>query len=112
MKKLFILITAALVLPCFADELDKSVLKPEWRDMVLDAVNWDHPGLEKAKKLYLAKDKMGASAEFVKYLRAKKQPDVLLARLANPAAGKAEQGLNYIWQYGCCSSGRADVFHF
>ena len=86
-----------------ADELDKSVLKDEWRDMVLEAVNWDYPGLEKAKERYLAKDKLGASAEFVKYLRAKKQPDVLLNRIAKPASGNARQGLNYIWKYGANS---------
>ena len=104
MKKLFLLFfIAAVILPCFSDELDKSVLKPEWRDMVLDAVNWDYPGLEKAKERYLAKDKMGASAEFVKYLRAKKQPAMMLERISKPAAGKAEQGLNYIWQYGANS---------
>ncbi|MBE6364071.1 MAG: hypothetical protein E7054_10510 [Lentisphaerae bacterium] len=104
MKKLILfLFAAALVLPCFADELDKSVLKPEWRDMVLDAVNWDHPGLEKAKKLYFAKDKMGASTEFVKYLRAKKQPQVMLNRLSHPSSGRAAQGLNYIWKYGANS---------
>ena len=35
------------------DEFSKSVLKDEWRDEVLKSVNWDYPGLEKAKKLYL-----------------------------------------------------------
>jgi hypothetical protein len=38
-----------------ADELDKSVLKDEWRDMVLEAVNWDHPGLERRKNAILLK---------------------------------------------------------
>ena len=32
------------------DEFSKSVLKNEWRDEVLKSVNWDYPGLEKAKK--------------------------------------------------------------
>ena len=86
-----------------ADELDKSVLKAEWRDMVLDAVNWDYPGLEKAKERYLAKDKMGASAEFVKYLRAKKQPQCMAERIKSGSSGKAKQGLNYIWKYGANS---------
>ena len=55
-----------------ADELDLPVLKESWREEVLNSINWDYPGLEKAKKLFLAKDKKGASAEFVKYLRKKK----------------------------------------
>ena len=51
------------------DELDGSVLKDEWRELVISEINWDYPGLESAKKRFLAGDKKGASAEFVKYLR-------------------------------------------
>ena len=106
MFKKFSFLALLAVLVCgtvYADELDKSVLKDEWRDMVLDAVNWDYPGLEKAKERYLAKDKLGASTEFVKYLRAKKQPEVMLKRIAKPATGGASNGLNYIWKYGANS---------
>ncbi len=36
------------------DEFSKPLLKDEWRDEVLKSVNWDYPGLENAKKAYVA----------------------------------------------------------
>ena len=105
-KKIFFL----LVLTVFAagmvhgDELDRSVLKDEWRDLVLSEINWDYPGLESAKKCFLAGDKKGASTEFVKYLRNKKQPQVMSERIRHAGTrNKANQGLNYIWTYGANS---------
>ncbi|MBE6390648.1 MAG: hypothetical protein E7042_00375 [Lentisphaerae bacterium] len=99
-----------LVLAVFAagmvhgDELDRSVLKDEWRDLVLSEINWDYPGLESARKCFLAGDKKGASTEFVKYLRNKKQPQVMIERTRHAGTrGKANQGLNYIWTYGANS---------
>ena len=86
------------------DELDHSVLKDEWRELVLSEINWDYPGLENAKKLYLAGDKKGASAAFVKYLRAKKQPQIMVDRTSFDRARKAaDKGANYIWSYGANS---------
>ena len=81
-----------------ADEFDRPVLKESWRDEVLISIDWDHPGLETAKKLYSAGDKKGASAAFVAYLRSKKQPAVIAAPLKKPLSQNAADGLNYTWR--------------
>lgn len=101
MKKFFFLFVAALA-PFLvrSDEYDSPVLKDEWRNEVLEAVNWDHPGLEEGKKLFLSGDKRGASAAFAAYLRKKKQPATLLERLKKPDMIRAREGANYIWRYG------------
>lgn len=85
------------------DEFSKSVLKDEWRDEVLKSVNWDYPGLEKAKKLYLANDKAGAANEFANYLRARKTPDFINGLLTSVDKKRAYEGVNYIWTYGANS---------
>ncbi|MBR7107692.1 MAG: alginate lyase family protein [Lentisphaeria bacterium] len=85
------------------DEFSRPLLKPEWRDLVLAAVNWDHPGLEKAKKLYSAGDKRGAANEFANYLRARKIPAIFAERLKTVDRKRAYYGVNYIWTYGANS---------
>ncbi|MBR7105190.1 MAG: alginate lyase family protein [Lentisphaeria bacterium] len=81
-----------------ADEFDKPVLRESWRDEVLSSLNWDHPGLETAKKFYQAGDKKRASAAFVKYLREKKQPAVIAALVKRPNVRSAKEGLAYTWR--------------
>lgn len=81
-----------------ADELDRPVLKDAWRDEVLNSLNWDHPGLENAKKLYFAGDRKGASKAFVTYLRGKKQTACIAEPLKKPNMQNAKDGLNYIWR--------------
>ena len=85
------------------DEFSKSVLKDEWRDIVLNAVNWDFPGLERAKKFYVSGDKKGAANEFANYLRARKIPNLFTERLKNIDKRRAYEGVNYIWTYGANS---------
>jgi len=99
MKALVCLFAACLltaVLP--ADELDRPVLKEEWRDEVLSSLNWDYPGLEQAKNFYMAGDKKAAAKAFVAYLRAKKQPAVIREPLKRPNAQSAKDGLAYTWR--------------
>ena len=99
MKNLFRLCTVCLLTAVLrADELDKPVLKEAWREEVLSSIDWDHPGLEQAKKLYAAGDKNGASKAFVACLRAKKQPAVIMEPLKRPNAQNAKDGLNYTWR--------------
>ncbi|MBE6364072.1 MAG: hypothetical protein E7054_10515 [Lentisphaerae bacterium] len=85
------------------DEFSKPLLKDEWRDVVLNAVNWDFPGLEAAKKLYLAGDKKGAANEFANYLRARKIPKIFVESLKTIDKRRAYEGVNYIWTYGANS---------
>ena len=85
------------------DEFSKSVLKNEWRDEVLKSVNWDYPGLEKAKKLYLANDKAAAANEFANYLRGRKIPNYIAESLKSVDKKRAYEGVNYIWTYGANS---------
>ncbi len=94
----FILWVCICISGLSADELDLPVLKESWREEVLNSINWDYPGLEKAKKLFLAKDKKGASAEFVKYLRKKKQPKIIADILQKYSSQGAKDGLNYTWR--------------
>ena len=98
--KIFICLCAACLLPAAAraDELDSPVLKEAWREEVLSSLDWSYPGLEQAKKLYTAGDKKGASRAFAAYLRAKKQPAVIMEPLKRPNARSAEDGLNYTWR--------------
>ena len=99
MKKLSVLLVAFVCISgLFADELDSPVLKESWREEVLNSINWDHPGLEKAKKLFFSGDKKGASAEFVKYLRNKKQPKIIADTLKKYSTQSAKDGLNYTWR--------------
>ena len=85
------------------DEFSRPLLKDAWRDEVLKAVNWDCPGLEEAKKLYLSGDKQAASAAFVKYLRTRKRPRFFTDRLKSFDTKRAGEGVNYIWRYGANS---------
>ena len=99
MKSIFsILVTVCILSGLFADEFDKPVLKEAWRNEVLSSINWDHPGLEKAKKYFLAGDKKKASSEFVRYLRQKKQPAIIANTLKKYNAQSARDGLNYTWR--------------
>ncbi|MBR7107693.1 MAG: alginate lyase family protein [Lentisphaeria bacterium] len=105
MKKLLLLFLTGVffITAATADELDSPILKEEWRNLVLNEINWDYPGLEQGKKLFLAGDKKGASAAFVAHLRNKKQPQNMLDRLNAVGTGKADEGANYIWRYGANS---------
>lgn len=85
------------------DEFSQPLLKDEWRDEVLKSVNWDYPGLENAKKLYLANDKKGAAIAFAKYLRGRKIPALFTESLEKIDKKRAYEGVNYIWTYGANS---------
>ena len=85
------------------DEFSKPLLKDEWRDEVLNSVNWDHPGLENAKKLYSAGDKNGAALAFAKYLRCRPIPGIFQENLRSVDKKRAYEGVNYIWTYGANS---------
>ncbi|MBE6390650.1 MAG: hypothetical protein E7042_00385 [Lentisphaerae bacterium] len=100
LKKALFLLTAIFCIAVFADEFVSPVLREEWREEVLKSLDLDFPGLEKVKALYLANDKKAASFEFVKYLRAKKQPASYLNSLASYDKSRAAQGLNYTYTYG------------
>lgn len=93
-----ILVAVCIFAGLFADEFDKPVLKETWRNEVLSAINWDYPGLEKAKKYFFAGDKKKASSEFVRYLRQKKQPKIIADTLKKYNAQSARDGLNYTWR--------------
>ncbi len=100
LKKAVLFLTAMISIAVFADEFDAPVLKDEWREEVLNSLDLNYPGLEKAKKLYLAGDKKAASREFVKYLRGKKQPAFYVNSLKNYDKSRAAQGLDYTYTYG------------
>ena len=85
------------------DEFSKPLLKDEWRNEVLKSVNWDYPGLENAKKLYLAGDKKGAAIAFAKYLRSRPIPGLFRESLQKIDKKRAYEGVNYIWTYGANS---------
>ena len=96
--KSLILAAVCIAAALFADEFDKPVLTEAWRNEVLNAVNWDYPGLEKAKKCFRNGDKKGATAAFVKYLRQKKQPAIIANILKKFDSRSAQEGLNYTWR--------------